>query len=93
MQTGQLNCLFHKCTDLVNRAGVRQSTDWLLSNINHIIPYRKTLSRLHLQFSTQLVNCIPSESNTKVIKRIVFSATQTLKHNPVNIHVNFYSQV
>ena len=34
MQTGQLNPLFHTCTDLVNRIGAWQHTDWLVFYIN-----------------------------------------------------------
>ena len=32
-QTGQLDPLFHTCTDLVNSGGVQQNTHWLMSNI------------------------------------------------------------
>ena len=31
-QTGQLNSLFHASTEVVNRVGARQNTDWLMPN-------------------------------------------------------------
>ena len=33
MQIGQLISFFHTFTDLVNRVGVLQNTDWLVSNV------------------------------------------------------------
>ena len=50
-QIGQLNSLFHAITDVVNRAGAQQITDWSMSN-SHFSPNACTslLSIKYCQF-------------------------------------------
>ena len=66
-QKAQFNCLLHTCTDLVNRIGARQKTDWLLSNI--IFPPVKVFTKvLQPSSSTGMLLLAENIQRTRILE-------------------------